>query len=192
MEGSNMSAFLPALLAAKLKQPGWNDERVDLLRKLWAQGLSASQIAAQLGWVSRNSAIGKVRRLGLAGRAKDTSRLKRERGSNLMAGFDEARAKRVRKPRSAPSQPWRQPPPELTQPASAVPAQPVEASMAIPDEQKVTLMQLTSQTCRWPLWGADRREGLYCGAATVPGQPYCCGHCALSFNQTERQRQRAA
>ena len=46
--------------------PGWNDARVDLLRKLWADGLSASQIADKLGDVSRNAVIGKVHRLELA------------------------------------------------------------------------------------------------------------------------------
>eukprot|EP01037_Dinobryon_pediforme_P021064 gene21064-21834_t len=49
---------------------GWTDERVDLLRKLWGEGLSASQIAAELTGVTRNAVIGKVHRLGLSGRAK--------------------------------------------------------------------------------------------------------------------------
>ena len=52
---------------------GWTDERVALLTKLWADGLSASQIAAELGGITRNAVIGKVHRLGLAGR-KTTSR----------------------------------------------------------------------------------------------------------------------
>ena len=47
---------------------GWNEERVALLRKLWTEGLSASQIAKQLGGVTRNAVIGKVHRLGLSGR----------------------------------------------------------------------------------------------------------------------------
>ena len=51
----------------------WTDERVELLRKLWAEGLSASQIAAQLGGVSRNAVIGKVHRLKLSGRGRTTS-----------------------------------------------------------------------------------------------------------------------
>ena len=46
----------------------WTDERVEQLRELWSQGLSASQIAAQLGGVSRNAVIGKAHRLGLQGR----------------------------------------------------------------------------------------------------------------------------
>ena len=51
----------------------WTDERVETLKKLWADGLSASQIAAQLGGVSRNAVIGKVHRLKLSGRAKSVS-----------------------------------------------------------------------------------------------------------------------
>src|SRR5580704_12581112 len=48
---------------------GWTEERVELLKKLWLEGLSASQIAKQLGGVTRNAVIGKVHRLGLSGRA---------------------------------------------------------------------------------------------------------------------------
>ena len=52
----------------------WTDERVELLKKLWTEGLSASQIAAELGNVTRNAVIGKVHRLGLSGRAKTRRR----------------------------------------------------------------------------------------------------------------------
>src|SRR5476651_2188975 len=47
----------------------WTDERVETLKKLWQEGHSASQIAKQLGGVTRNAVIGKVHRLGLSGRA---------------------------------------------------------------------------------------------------------------------------
>ena len=46
----------------------WNDERVDLLKKMWGEGQSASQIAKELGGVTRNAVIGKVHRLGLSNR----------------------------------------------------------------------------------------------------------------------------
>src|SRR5579862_8446583 len=48
---------------------GWTEERVEILKKLWLDGLSASQIAKQLGGATRNAVIGKVHRLGLSGRA---------------------------------------------------------------------------------------------------------------------------
>ena len=47
----------------------WTEERVEELKKLWAEGHSASQIAARMGGVTRNAVIGKVHRLGLSGRA---------------------------------------------------------------------------------------------------------------------------
>ena len=55
----------------------WTDERVELLKKLWADGLSASQIAGELGGITRNAVIGKVHRLGLSGRAKARSEERR-------------------------------------------------------------------------------------------------------------------
>jgi GcrA cell cycle regulator len=48
---------------------GWTEERVSELKKLWAEGHSASQIAKKLGAVTRNAVIGKVHRLGLSGPA---------------------------------------------------------------------------------------------------------------------------
>jgi GcrA cell cycle regulator len=46
----------------------WTDERIDRLRALWTKGVTASQIAEELGGVSRNAVIGKAHRLGLQAR----------------------------------------------------------------------------------------------------------------------------
>ena len=56
-------------LTGERKDMSWTDERVELLKKLWSDGLSASQIATELGGITRNAVIGKVHRLGLSGRA---------------------------------------------------------------------------------------------------------------------------
>lgn len=50
----------------------WTDERVADLSKMWAAGMSCSQIAKKLGGVTRNAVIGKVNRLGLGGRGQPT------------------------------------------------------------------------------------------------------------------------
>src|ERR1700749_2552952 len=52
-----------------MTQLNWTDDRVEQLKNLWTEGLSASQIARALGGVTRNAVIGKVHRLCLAGRA---------------------------------------------------------------------------------------------------------------------------
>ena len=46
----------------------WTDERIDRLKAMWAEGSTASQIAEELGGVSRNAVIGKAHRLGLESR----------------------------------------------------------------------------------------------------------------------------
>jgi GcrA cell cycle regulator len=46
----------------------WTDERIDRLREMWTRGMTASQIAEDLGGVSRNAVIGKAHRLGLQSR----------------------------------------------------------------------------------------------------------------------------
>ena len=46
----------------------WTDQRIDQLKALWDKGLTASQIAEELGGVSRNAVIGKAHRLGLKSR----------------------------------------------------------------------------------------------------------------------------
>jgi len=55
----------------------WTEDRVEVLKKLWAEGHSASQIAKELGGVTRNAVIGKVHRLGLSGRATPSRPVKR-------------------------------------------------------------------------------------------------------------------
>ena len=44
----------------------WSDERVAILKKMWLEGNSASEIAKELGNITRNAVIGKVHRLGLS------------------------------------------------------------------------------------------------------------------------------
>src|ERR1041385_2234972 len=71
----------------------WTDDRVELLKKLWADGLSASQIAGELGGITRNAVIGKVHRLGLSGRAKaPSSSVPRQRKPRAPSMFRSSRA----------------------------------------------------------------------------------------------------
>ena len=64
----NVKAYMEQTVAAVLTQLNWTDDRVEQLKNLWTEGLSASQIARALGGVTRNAVIGKVHRLGLPGR----------------------------------------------------------------------------------------------------------------------------
>ncbi|MDA9274850.1 GcrA cell cycle regulator, partial [bacterium] len=54
----------------------WTDDRVEVLKKMWGEGQSASQIAKELGGVTRNAVIGKVHRLGLSNRTTTSTAAK--------------------------------------------------------------------------------------------------------------------
>ncbi len=65
----------------------WTEQRIDMLRKLWGQGQTASQIATLLGGVTRNAVIGKAHHLGLHRPAvTDQARRHRSRGTSPEAG----------------------------------------------------------------------------------------------------------
>ena len=120
----------------------WNDERVELLKKLWADGLSASQIAGRLGGVTRNAVIGKVHRLGLSGRAT-TSRMKSHRPRARSQT-----ARRLMKPRFA----------NIGNPAlrqlylgDAEPYMPPAEELVIPLNERRSIQTLTETCCRWPI-----------------------------------------
>lgn len=149
----------------------WTDERTEQLKKLWRNGVSCSQIAAELGGVSRNGVIGKVHRLGLAGRKPKAS-------------------ERARKPKDKPAHPWQQMPAIPAKPTSGVPAQPAEASVPVPVKQRRSLLSLRLGECRWPYGDPQDKANFYfCGAKAVDERPYCREHCALAYRPASAPRE---
>ena len=73
----------------------WTDERIDRLKTMWENGLTASQIADELGGVSRNAVIGKAHRLGLKSRP---SPVKANDGEAKAAAAPKPKLKLVEKP----------------------------------------------------------------------------------------------
>ena len=169
----------------------WTDERVELLRQLWLDGRSASQISAQLGHgVTRNAVIGKVHRLGLAGRAKAPSA--------TAAPPRAASAPRMTsRPASSPARPA-----VRGATALALAAEPMldtrpvfmEEDVVIPMSLRVTIVDLKEAMCRWPLGDPTSSEVRYCGSPSTSG-PYCVHHGKLAYQpaqdrRRERERER--
>lgn len=146
----------------------WTDERVDRLKKLWTEGLSASQIAKELGGVTRNAVIGKVHRLGLSGRATP-SRPPR-------------RAVKPHRPRPAIRPSIR--PVMRAQPA---PPPPVEAER-LPSGEFATVLTLSEHICKWPIGDPDQQGFRFCGRRTKPSAPYCDAHARMAYQPTKKRR----
>ena len=156
----------------------WTDERVELLKKLWTDGLSASQIAAELGGVTRNAVIGKVHRLGLSGRAKPVSTKPRTR---------KPRATLHRKKSGGSSRPMSVGATALQageEPDPLTRAQPVAVEeLVIPLHERADIMDLNDSVCRWPIGDPQQDDFHFCGRKAEVSGPYCEHHAKIAFQQ---------
>ncbi len=183
----------------------WTDDRVELLKRLWGEGQSASQIAKELGGVTRNAVIGKVHRLGLSNRAA--------------AATEEAQAKTVEPAAPEPVTPA----PEVAEEVAATPepaaavtpmpprAQIIPAGRPLPPQPshneispealarvsevekvalKLNLMELTEKTCKWPVGDPATPNFWFCGLPVQPGKPYCEAHVGVAFQPMSARRDR--
>jgi GcrA cell cycle regulator len=168
----------------------WTDERVELLRKLWSEGLSASQIAAQLGGVSRNAVIGKVHRLKLSSRGRATpaprSQKKMTHGGGATKSTPRAPSRAIVTSIGATA---------LKVEFEAEPQlrhmeRPVE-DVVVPISRRLKLIQLTEHTCKWPNGDPLTEDFSFCGNDSLETGPYCTYHSRIAFQPaSERRRSR--
>jgi GcrA cell cycle regulator len=137
----------------------WSDDRVEQLKTLWTEGLSASQIARALGGVTRNAVIGKVHRLGLAGRASPS------------------RSERPRLP-MAPSVRTQLPAVQVVE----------EDPLTLDDGSHATVLTISDRMCRWPIGDPAATEFHFCGHNPKSGSPYCEAHARKAYQPQQARR----
>ena len=191
----------------------WTDERVETLKRMWGEGQSASQIAKELGGVTRNAVIGKVHRLGLSNRAGGTEE-EVEAPQVVVAAPPKPEA--VRPEPAAPRAEPPRPAPAQTAPVSNVTPLPIRkaiipAGQPLPPQpslneispealasvrevekraRKLTLMELTERTCKWPIGDPATEDFWFCGLPSLPGKPYCEAHVGVAFQPMSARRDR--
>ncbi len=143
----------------------WTDDRVEQLKALWTEGLSASQIARVLGGVTRNAVIGKVHRLGLAGRAGPT---RSDRPRHSSSHRSAARAPAVQ--------------PEIVE----------EDPIVLEDGSFATVLTINDRMCRWPIGDPSENEFHFCGRNPKAGSPYCEAHARKAYQPHVQRRDRRA
>lgn len=139
----------------------WTEERVALLEKLWREGWSASQIAAELGGITRNAVIGKVHRLDLR---RDKTTQNRPRMSRAAKAC-------YRKLTTKPAAKYY--PTDLN-------LKPMEKAAAVElgkilnpprPAETVPLIEIEDTQCHYPY--RKNGEPVYCGKPVVPGTKWC-------------------
>jgi GcrA cell cycle regulator len=214
----------------------WTDERVETLKRMWNEGQSASQIAKELGGVTRNAVIGKVHRLGLSNRvgaapgapvppvspaaasprpaprsARPDETDEDEADDDLdLIGADDPDEGEGEGEESARDEA----PPAPT--ATVVPLMPVRkviipAGQPLPPQpslneispealakvtevektaRRLTLMELTEKTCKWPVGDPATDNFWFCGLPVQQGKPYCEAHVGVAFQPMSARRDR--
>lgn len=178
----------------------WTEDRVATLTKLWADGLSASQIAKKLGGVTRNAVIGKVHRLGLSGRAKPSApkpaqsapRKTAKPKTAARAGTTASAA--AAEPASTPASRAANVKAALTKPKVQAKPKPQPASLDAPlkakplkDGSYATILTLTDHMCKWPIGDPTADEFRFCGRKTDVDEPYCTAHSMVAYQPSRRR-----
>lgn len=200
----------------------WTDERIDRLKAMWEKGMTASQIAEDLGGVSRNAVIGKAHRLALEARP---SPVKPNEPANTTAAAIAPEPARVAAPpppppsapapsRSiippyvpqAPTGPTgaqlrsvgpggflRQGPGDQAPPSTPAPPRRLVPAKPAPEiAGKTTLLDLSDKICKWPLGHPGEPDFHFCGQTVNPGFPYCVQHCGQAYQAQMPRRDRRA
>ncbi|MEO8532020.1 MAG: GcrA family cell cycle regulator, partial [Deltaproteobacteria bacterium] len=169
----------------------WSDERIELLKKMWNEGQSASAIAKELGGVTRNAVIGKVHRLGLSNRvapgqapAAPVAPVKAVKEKAPAVEAPIAVEPAVEAPRAVIVQERQLPiPPRrpIIIAGQPLPPQPSaneispEALASVREVEKtaprISLMELTERTCKWPIGDPATENFWFCGLPSQQGKP---------------------
>ncbi len=195
-EPKKVDAKKPATKRAPAKKTGptfeWNDTRIRQLKKMWADGESAGEIAATLGGLSRNAIIGKIYRLGLSNRDPVPA-----------VKMDKPKGKKQPKvasttalPSGQNKLPLRRPP--VVRAGQPLPPQPAAneisedvlrtAAETLKKAKKISLMELTEKTCKWPVGDPSTDDFWFCGLDSETGKPYCKAHNDVAFHPPNMQR----
>lgn len=165
----------------------WTDERIELLKKFWAEGLSCSQVAAELGHVTRNAVIGKIHRLGLERRGIKVSQAELFRREQRRQARNASRVIRQREQRQR-HRFWEDKPMQELPPAP----EPFVGSLNILFNDLRDYSSSESNECRYVADGGP--DYLACGTPTLDGESYCA-HCKgivyvrpVNISAAERER----
>jgi GcrA cell cycle regulator len=188
----------------------WTDDRVEILKKLWGEGQSASQIAKELGGVTRNAVIGKVHRLGLSNRATSSSSSKSDTKSKTSVK-SMSNTKKVLNKTSASKVTSANSPAEPRSNVTSLRRQIIPAGQPLPPQpsaneispealarvneiekkaKKISLLELTERTCKWPVGDPATEEFWFCGLPSQAGKPYCEAHVGVAFQPMSQRRDR--
>ena len=139
----------------------WTHERIEHLKKLWEAGHTASNIATELGGITRNAVIGKAHRLGLSGRMKSKSKV---------SSVSIVRRKKMPANRNSKI---------------------IELTTSVSEPMNpISFAGIKDGLCRWPLGEPEDLDFKFCGRSSNDGVVYCDEHHSLAYQPLSQTRQK--
>lgn len=150
----------------------WTEGRIAHLKARWLQGVTARQIARELGGgISRSAVLGKIHRLGFA----DLSPRSWVHRSHVKRAGERRISHQLRAALGWTFAGQQRPPPAWVIEAKPYVEDPrIDAD--IPLAQRRSLLELTRGACRWPVGDPSHPDFFFCGAEALRGEPYCAAH----------------
>lgn len=144
----------------------WNEKEINLLKELWSQKMTTQEIADEIGnGKTKNSIIGKARRLDLPNKTQRKSRvvmcaphiLEKGRANKVPFVFRKAA------------------------PSNRLPPSPIEAPKSVTEGAGIGMMQLKWNSCRGIVGYRDGQlsAAVYCGEKSKPGKSFCPYHASI-------------
>jgi GcrA cell cycle regulator len=172
----------------------WTPERVEILKKFWADGQSMSFIAKEMGeGATRNSVIGKIHRLGLCARDGGRDEAARQTGREPGQSAQPRQAARPQQPRVKAARPK----PAATAPISTgYRPRPIivqSTPPVMPETEHVghdAIHLLQAGVCKWPVGDPTLADFRFCGCKSSVGQSYCDYHYTLAYQPSKPSAQR--
>ena len=189
----------------------WSDERVAILKKMWLEGNSASEIAKELGNITRNAVIGKVHRLGLSNRDTNLSKSGAS-PTKVIKSVKRGRPPKINKETKKKGRPQKLketkdiddndksvsslanskgPDNSKLEVVSDLSAETLKNLLKVEmKSKKISLMELTERTCKWPIGDPATDTFWFCGHEAESGKPYCKTHISIAFQPIAQRRSR--
>lgn len=166
----------------------WNEQKIQMLKDMWGNGYSASEIAKRLGGMTRNAVIGKAHRLKLSSRPSPIRR--EDEGGVSVAGLGGSVLPTMK---SARKRVMLRPLPTVPVPATvkALPNREATTTFRSLEPLKrvegIAVTKAGDRHCRWPVGDPRSPDFRFCGCTAHEGLPYCVDHARVAYQNISRK-----
>ncbi|MDP9128510.1 MAG: GcrA family cell cycle regulator [Pseudomonadota bacterium] len=162
----------------------WTEQKIQMLKDMWGNGYSASEIAKRLGGMTRNAVIGKAHRLKLSSRPspirRDEDGALSVPGGSVMPTMKSTRKRVMLRPL---------PPVPMPSTAKGTVTRDFRSTIEPPKRvEGIAVTKAGDRHCRWPVGDPRSPDFRFCGCTAHEGLPYCVDHARVAYQNIGRRQ----